>query len=51
MKKLKFQNNKKFIDLQGNVVSMKALLTIHKEQFVEVYENNNRYKANELTEI
>jgi len=50
MDKLTFINGKEFGTTNGAFISMKALITIHGEQHVECYENNNRYKISELTE-
>ena len=33
------------------IVTMKALLTINDQQFVECYENNQRYKPDQLTDV
>lgn len=51
MKVLTFEHMKPFTTGNGSVVTMKALLTIHDEQFVEVYENSTRYKVTELTPV
>lgn len=44
-------NKKEFATKSGRIITMKALITIHNKQFVECYENNNRYQAEELTEV
>ena len=51
MNELKFNHLKAFVTANGKTVTMKALLTIHGEQFVEVNENNTRYKSTELTAL
>ena len=51
MKPLTFTHKKEFTTGDGSVVTMKALLTILGDQFIEVYENSKRYRANELTEV
>lgn len=51
MKLLTFIHRKEFTIGDGNILTMKALLTIHGEQYVEVYENDKRYKATELIEV
>lgn len=44
-------NKKEFATKTGGIITMKALITIHDKQFVECYENNDRYSAEELTEV
>ena len=51
MNELKFNHLKAFTTDNGKIVTMKALLTIHGEQFVEVNENSTRYKSTELTAL
>lgn len=51
MNEIKFEYGKRFVDLQGNVVSMRALLTIHGSKFIEVNENSNWYKPEEVREL
>lgn len=51
MNELKFNHLKAFVTANGKTVTMKALLTIHGEQFVEVNENSTRYKPTEITEV
>ena len=51
MKQLTFIHQKEFVTGSGKQISMKALVTIHGVQFVECYENDQRYSATELQEI
>lgn len=51
MENIKFEHKKQFLTLQGEVITMKALLTIHGKKFVEVYENSNKYRPDELSEL
>jgi len=51
MNKIEFTHLKQFGTDTGAIITMKSLVTIHKERFVECYENNNRYKISELKEI
>ena len=48
---MKYEHMKQFYDENGIVVYMKSLLTIHGEQYIEVYGSERRYKINELTEV
>ena len=48
---MKYEHMKQFYDSNGLVVYMKSLLTIHGEQFIEVFGSEKRYKINELTEV
>ena len=48
---MKFQHLKPFLTKQDEVITMKALLTILGEQYVECYENDIRYKLSEITQI
>ena len=50
MQHIKFEHKKQFINLQGETVSMKALLTVRGQIFVKVYENQIQYKPEELSE-
>lgn len=48
---MKYEHMKQFYDENKIVVYMKSLLTIHGEQYIEVYGSERRYKINELTEV
>ena len=44
-------HKKEFATKTGRIITMKALVTIHGKQYVECYEDGNRYEAKELTEV
>jgi len=46
--KLTFEHGKQYGTASGAIISIKALITMRGEQYVECYENNNRYRASEL---
>ena len=46
-----FEYLKPFRTSGGQIVAMKALLTIHGNQYVEVHEDSRRFPAGELTPI
>jgi len=49
---MEFKYNKELVVKEtGKVITMKALVTIHKQQFVDCNENENRYPATELEEV
>jgi len=48
---LKFQYNKQFGLKSGMIITMKSLVTIKGEKFVECHEDEIRYKPEELIEI
>lgn len=50
MQNIKFEHKKQFITLQGETISMKALLTIRGQIFVKVYESETLYRPEELSE-
>lgn len=53
MKTITFEHNKQFHFKKnsGEIITMKALVTIHDTQFVECYESNQRYPAESLCEV
>lgn len=46
-----FEYLKPFRTLDGDIVTMKALVIMHTEQSVEVHQNSTRYAPAELTPI
>lgn len=44
-------HKKEFATKSGRIITMKALITIHDKQFVECYENDKRYPADDLIEV
>ena len=47
-----YSDKKELLDpATGLILHMKSLLTIHGEQYIEVYGSERRYKINELTEV
>jgi hypothetical protein len=48
---MEFIHEKEFVTNSGEIITMKALVTIHGQQFIECYENNIRYKVEELQEL
>lgn len=48
---MKFEHLKQFGTPTGATITMKALVTIHDEEFVECYEDNTRHKASELIRV
>lgn len=46
-----FEYSKPFRTMDGDIVSMKALISIHGAQLVEVIENNRRYDPGTLTPL
>lgn len=51
IKKLTFIPGKEYGTSTGSIITMKALITMRGEQYVECNENDLRYKASELTEV
>ena len=51
MIELIFEHLKPYAINTGSVVTMKALITVHGKQFIEVYENSTLYKPIELTAV
>ena len=49
MNTIKFNYGQKFKALQGEIITMTALLTIHGRKFIEVAEADNWYLPEELT--
>lgn len=48
---LTFQYLKPFRTSAGNIVTMKALITMHGVQYVEIHEDEHRYPVSELHEL
>ena len=48
---IKFNYGQKFKALQGEIVTMTGLLTIHGRKFIEVAEADNWYLPEELSEL
>jgi membrane protein YdbS with pleckstrin-like domain len=48
---MKYGHEKELIEIKtGKILIMKSLITIHGVQHVEVFNNKNRYRADELRE-
>ena len=48
---MEFKHKKEYFTTSGKIITMKKLVTIHDQQFVECYENDKRYKVDELQEV
>ena len=48
---MEFKHEQPFIDQNNNLVTMKSLRTVHGTTDVQVYENDNNYKPNELRSL
>lgn len=46
-----YESLKQFATNTGKTITLKALFTISGQQFIECYENNIRYKVEDLVEI
>jgi len=49
---MEFIYKKEFVVKEtGKIITMKSLVIIHKQQFVDCNENENRYPADEVKEV
>jgi len=46
--KMEFKYGQELIDNEGFIYTMKSRFVIHGDVFIEVIENNNRYREDEL---